>query len=74
MTTITVKINEDLKQKMKQLDINWSQYVREAIRERIRRESQKKAIEQLLTHQKRTAIKVPKGFINTTLREMREAE
>ena len=41
MRTITVKVDEELKRKMDSIDINWSEYIREAIRQRIEMEERK---------------------------------
>jgi len=44
MTTISIRIDEELKERMKEFkDVNWSQYLREAIIERIREEEMRKA-------------------------------
>jgi len=41
LRTITVKVDEELKRKMDSIDINWSEYIREAIRQRIEMEERK---------------------------------
>ena len=53
------------------IKINWSEYIREAIRHKITLEK-KRAAEKLLQDLKDKKYKVPKGFINNTIREMRE--
>ena len=35
MTAITVRIDEETKKLMKELDINWSEFIRDAIRRKI---------------------------------------
>ena len=71
--TVTVKVDEDLKRKMGVVRINWSEYIREAIRRRIELEERREAAERLLDGLKARKHVAPKGFINETLREMREA-
>jgi len=71
--TVTVKVDEDLKRKMGLVRINWSEYIREAIRRRVELEERKSAAEKLLEGLKTGNHVAPKGFINETIREMREA-
>jgi len=73
MGTVTIKVDEELKRKMKMVKINWSEYIREAIRKRIELEERKHAAEKLLESLKKKKHAVPKGFINKAIREMREA-
>jgi len=42
-SVITVKIPSDLKRKMRQLKINWSEYIRNAIQKRLEEERKKAA-------------------------------
>lgn len=70
--TITVKVDEYLKEKMSRVKINWSEYIREAIRRRVELEERRKAAENLLEGLKARRHVVPSGFINETIREMRE--
>jgi len=35
LRTITVKVDEELRRRMSSIEINWSEYIREAIRQRI---------------------------------------
>ena len=72
MHTVTVKVDEELKRKMGAVRINWSQYIREAIRRRVELEERKRAAEKLLEGLKTRKHVVPKGFINKTIRETRE--
>ena len=73
MSTVTIKVDEELKRKMKMVKINWSEYIREAIRKRIELEERKHAAEKLLESLKKKKHAVPEGFINKAIREMREA-
>lgn len=67
MGTITVKY---LKKRMSE---NWSEYIREAIRRRVEIEEKREAAEKLLEDLRARKHVVPSGFINETIREMREA-
>ncbi|MBS7611607.1 hypothetical protein KEJ27_05300 [Candidatus Bathyarchaeota archaeon] len=71
--TITIKVDEYLKKRMSKVKINWSEYIREAIKRRVELEERKGAAEKLLESLKTRRHVVPSGFINETIREMREA-
>jgi len=71
--TVTVKVDEKLKRTMSAVKINWSEYIREAIRRRVELEERRRAAEKLLEGLRAGKHVVPKGFINETIREMREA-
>jgi predicted transcriptional regulator len=71
--TVTVKVDEDLRRRMSEVRINWSEYIREAIRRRVELERKRGAAEKLLEDLKQRRHVVPSGFINETIREMREA-
>ncbi len=71
--TVTVKVDEKLKRTMSVVKINWSEYIREAIRRRVDLEERRRAAEKLLEGLRAGKHVVPKGFINETIREMREA-
>ncbi|MGB9854195.1 MAG: hypothetical protein ACPLRY_05245 [Candidatus Bathyarchaeales archaeon] len=73
MGTVTVKVDEDLRRKMREVKINWSEYIREAIKRRVEIEEKKRAAEKLLESLKAKRHVVPSGFINEAIREMREA-
>ena len=72
MRTITVKVDEELRKRMTEVTINWSQYIREAIEERIEREERRKAAQQLVEEIRLRKHIVPRGFINQTIRETRK--
>ncbi|WP_237558841.1 hypothetical protein [Candidatus Methanodesulfokora washburnensis] len=72
LRTITVKVDEELRRRMSSIEINWSEYIREAIRQRIELEERKNAAKKLLEELKIGKHAVPRGFINKTIREMRE--
>ncbi len=69
--SITIRIDEELKRKMREVKINWSEYIREAIRRRIELEEKRKAAEKLLKELKEGKRKVPRGFVDSTVREGR---
>jgi predicted DNA-binding protein len=71
-STITIKIEKEIKEKMKEIKINWSEYIREVIRRRIELEERKKVAEKLLKDLKAGKYTVPKGFINKSIRELRD--
>lgn len=74
MGVVTVKVDEKLKEMMGRVKINWSEYIREAIRKRIELEERRAAAERLLEGLKSGRPSVPKGFINETLRKSRESQ
>jgi len=73
LRTVTIKVDEELKQKMRKAKINWSAFVRNAIRQKIELEERRTAAEKLLEDLKARKHVAPRGFINRTLRETREA-
>ena len=73
LRTVTVKVDEKLKEEMGVIKINWSEYIRDAIQRRIELEERRKAGEKLLDDLKVKKHVAPKGFINEAIREMREA-
>lgn len=72
MEIITVKVDKELKKKMKEIDINWSEYIRESIRKRIELEERKEAAKKLIHDLRSGKHAVPEGFINKSIRETRE--
>ena len=60
------------RRKMREVKINWSEFIREAIRRRVELEERKKAVEKLLDGLRLRRCVVPSGFINKAVREMRE--
>lgn len=73
MSSLSVRVEEDLKKEMTALDVNWSEYIREAIRAKIATEKRRKAGEQLLASLEKGEHMVPEGFINDAIRRTREA-
>lgn len=72
MGTVTVKIDDYLKKGDEKVKINWSEYIREAIKRRIEIEEKREAAEKLLEGLRVRKHTAPSGFINETIREMRE--
>ena len=70
--TVSVKVDEGLKLKMRSVRVNWSEYIREAIRRRVELEARKSAAEKLLEELKARKHVAPKGFIDETIKELRE--
>lgn len=73
MSSLSVRVDDDLKKEMSSLDINWSEYIREAIKAKVSEEKRRKAGEELLASLEKEEHTVPEGFINETIRRTREA-
>ena len=73
LESVTIKVDEELKRRMEGVDENWSAYLRDAIRARVEREERRKAAKALLDDLGTGKMRVPSGFINSVLREMRDA-
>lgn len=58
---------------MGKIKINRPEFIREAIWKRIEQEERRKAVETLLRDLRNKRCSVPRGFINRTIREAREA-
>ena len=58
---------------MASFDINWSEYIRDAVRTKIAEERRRRAGEALLASLEKGEHRVPEGFINEAVREGREA-
>jgi hypothetical protein len=69
-----VKVEHKLRKRMASVSVNWSQYIREAIAERIEQEERKKATEERLGSLETRKHVVPKGFIERTIREEKLVE
>lgn len=70
--TVTIKVEKDLKRRMKRVKMNWSAYIRDAIEERIRVEDRRVAASLLREDIGGGDGRVPEGFIGATIREGRE--
>jgi len=73
LRTVTVKVDEELRRKMKRIKTNWSEYIREAIEERIELEESRAAAAELREALRTGKGRVPKGFIERAIREGRES-
>ena len=72
MRTVTIKLDDQLKKKMAAVAINWSEYIRRAIAERVEREERREAAAKLLDSLQQGFHRVPKGFVNEAIRKARE--
>lgn len=71
MVNVSVKVPEEIKELMKEVDVNWSEYLRGVIEERVRMEMAKKALRRL-DEIRRRAGKVPTEVVVRWIREDRE--
>ena len=53
-TVITVKVPQEMKKKMKQIDVNWSEYIRECVQKKIDQEKKIAAFDKLDEIRKRS--------------------
>jgi predicted transcriptional regulator len=72
MASFSVRVDDELKEEMAELRINWSEFIREAIRQRVELERRKRMAEKLLVDLESGGPRAPRGFINETIRKMRE--
>ncbi len=72
MGTITIRVDEELRRRMRKVKINWSEYLREAIRKRIEIEERREAAKALLEDLRSGKYAVPRGFVDRAIREARE--
>ena len=72
METVTIKVDEGLKRKMEKLDVNWSAFVREAIKSKVELEERRLAADKLLSDAHSGKRVVPSGFIENSIREDRD--
>lgn len=68
---MTVKVPAELKEEMSRVSINWSEYIREAIRRRVELERRREVAEDLLRDLVERRYSVTPGFVNEALRELR---
>lgn len=68
---ITVKVPSELKKKMKQINVNWSEYIRESIKKKIE-EQKLKAASVKLDEIRMRAKPVPTDELVSWIREDRE--
>ena len=73
MAVVTVRVPDELKLKMKELDINWSEEIREFIRRRIDEEERRRKMNEALEILKRTPVSVERGFAAKSVREDRDS-
>ncbi|ASJ08506.1 hypothetical protein A3L11_04370 [Thermococcus siculi] len=73
MAIITIRVPDELKLKMRELNINWSEEIREFIRKRIDEEERRKKINEAMEILKRTPVSVEKGFGAKSVRDDRDS-
>lgn len=73
MTTVSVRIDPELKKEMEKLNhLNWSEIIRQAIKKRLKNESEKNLAKAVLINDK-LRKEAPEGFNSTELiRKFRE--
>jgi len=74
VASLSIRVDDDLKKEMSSLDINWSDYIREAIKAKVAQEKRRKAGEELLASLEKRERTVPDGFINETIRKTRKGQ
>ena len=74
LVKVAIRVDPELKERMKKVDENWSAYLRDAIRQRLEMEERRKAARKLLNDMEAKKRRVPKGFIEKVLRETRDAQ
>ncbi|ASJ15967.1 hypothetical protein A3L04_02175 [Thermococcus chitonophagus] len=72
MAVLSIRIPDELKEKMKEFDINWSEEIRRFIKERIEYEERKRTLEKALELAKKSGS-VSKGFSARAVREDRDS-
>ncbi|QDA30706.1 hypothetical protein FH039_02470 [Thermococcus indicus] len=72
MAIVTVRVPDELKLKMKELNINWSEEIREFIRRRIDEIERKRRIQEALELAKASGS-VGRGFAAKSVREDRDS-
>ena len=73
LVNVSVKVPEELRELMRRVKVDWSEYLREAIRAKIREELAKEACEKLDEIRGR-AGKVPTNVLVKWIREERESK
>ena len=73
MAIITVRVPDELKLKMKQLNINWSEEIREFIRQRIDEEERRRKLKEALEILRQSKSSVERGFSAKVVREDRDS-
>lgn len=71
VNVITVKVPDDLKKKMKQVKVNWSEYIRECVQKKIDEQKMKEAAAKLDEIRMRTKL-VSEDELLSWIREGRE--
>jgi len=73
MTVITVRIDEELKRRMKEIKINWSEFIRNAIANKIEEEKRKNLAKAILINEKLRRKSLGEPSAEEIIRMFREA-
>ncbi|RLG82134.1 MAG: hypothetical protein DRO40_08375 [Thermoprotei archaeon] len=68
---ITIRIPRELREKMKKVDINWSEEIRKFIEERIKRYELLEAFEEIRTKARKRRVKIDSTLLIREDREQR---
>jgi len=71
--TVSVRVDDELKERMTEVDINWSKYIHEAIKQRVEPEARRRMAKKLMEDLEEGEPQPPRGFINEAIKEMRES-
>ena len=71
MAIVSVKVPEDIKKKMKELDINWSEEIRNFIKKKIKEKEKEKILKEVREMLK--GVKVSEGTSASIVREDRDS-
>ncbi len=71
MKIVAVRVPEETKKKMKEVQEDWSEFLRQAIEARLQKEEQKRLLKELDRVLKKVR-KSPKGFAARSIREDRD--
>ena len=72
-SAVTVKVSSELKERMRRVRVNWSEYIREAIQRKIE-EQRVKAASAKIDEVRKRAKPVPTDELVSWIREEREKE
>ena len=72
--TISVRVSDDLKRKLSELDINVSEIVRSCLEETVRVRENLAKLEEVNNRLASRSLKIPEGTASTLIREDRDLE
>jgi len=73
MKIVAIRVPEEIKKKMKEVPVDWSEYLRKVIEERIEQEKNKEILKNLKKLWK-AIPKTPEGFSARSVREDRDSD